>query len=77
MSWLAPLVLWGPKGMDPELVEAINAATAGMAEDATAQEALKKADSVFTYYDVSAAQELMATEDAKIKALAEKLGLSR
>lgn len=77
VSWLAPLVLWGPKDMDPDLVATINAATAGMAEDATAQDALKKADSVFTYYDVEGAQELMATEDAKIAALAERLGLSR
>ncbi|MBY6048992.1 tripartite tricarboxylate transporter substrate binding protein [Vannielia litorea] len=77
VSWLAPLVLWGPKGMDAELVQTINAATAGMAEDATAREALKKADSVFTYYDVGGAADLMASEDAKIKALAEKLGLAR
>jgi tripartite-type tricarboxylate transporter receptor subunit TctC len=77
VSWLAPLVLWGPKGMDPDLVAKINAATANMANDAKAQEALAKADSVFTYYDVRASQELMATEDAKMKALAENLGLAR
>lgn len=77
VSWLAPLVLWGPKGMDAGLVEAINSATAGMAEDAAAQDALKKADSVFVYYDVGAAADLLASEDAKIKSLAEVLGLAR
>ncbi|WP_417208510.1 Bug family tripartite tricarboxylate transporter substrate binding protein [Antarctobacter sp.] len=76
VSWLAPLVLWGPKGMDPDLVKAINAATANLATDTAASEALAKADSVFTYYDVDAANALMHSEDEKIGALAEKLGLS-
>ncbi len=77
VSWLAPLVLWGPPDMDPALVAEINAATAGMADDATAQEALAKADSVFVYYDVDAANAMMKAEDEKIAALAEKLGLAR
>lgn len=77
VSWLAPLVLWGPPGMDPALVEQINAATRNMATDATAQEALKNADSVFVYHDVAATQALIAAEDEKIGKLAETLGLSR
>lgn len=76
VSWLAPLVLWGPPDMDPTLVAEINAATANMATDAKAQEALAKADSVFTYHDVAAAQALIAGEDEKISALAKELGLS-
>lgn len=76
VSWLAPLVLWGPKDMDAETVATINAATQNMATDVAAQDALAKADSVFKYYDVAAAQALMAEEDAKIAALAKALGLA-
>ncbi len=75
-SWWAPLVLWGPPGMDSELVEQINAATANMATDAGAQEALKKADSVFAFYNVEEAGELMQAENEKIGSLAKELGLS-
>lgn len=76
VSWLAPLVLWGPKGMDPDLVAQINAATANMANDPKTQEQLSKADSSFVYYDVQGAQALIASEDKKIGALAKTLGLS-
>ncbi len=76
VSWLAPLVLWGPKDMDPVLVAEINAATAAMAQDEKAQAALVRADSVFTYYPVDEAQALIQSEDDKIKALAEALGVA-
>lgn len=76
VSWLAPLVLWGPPDMDPEVVQKINTATANMANDAAAQDSLKKADSVFAYHDVAAANALLASEDKKIGVLAQKLGLS-
>lgn len=76
VSWLAPLVLWGPKGMEAGLVAQINAATENMATDAKAQEQLSKADSSFTYYDVDGAQALIESEDAKIGALATTLGLT-
>ena len=76
VNWLAPLVLWGPKDMDPALVARINAATAGMAMDEKAQEQLGKADSTFVHLDVAAAQALMEAENAKIGDLAKALGLS-
>lgn len=76
MAWLAPLVLWGPPNMDPALVEEINGLIAGMATDPTAQEQLAKADSSFVYYDVPAANALIAGEDKKIAALADRLGLA-
>jgi tripartite-type tricarboxylate transporter receptor subunit TctC len=76
MAWLAPLVLWGPPGMDPALVEQINGLIAGMATDPTTQEQLAKADSSFVYYDVPATQALIAGEDEKIGKLAKTLGLS-
>lgn len=76
VSWRAPLVLWGPKGMDADLVVKINAATANLATNAAAQEQLGKADSSFVYYDVDGAQALIASEDAKIGALAKTLGLA-
>lgn len=77
VSWLAPLVLWGPKGMDPQLVAKINAATRNLATDATAQEKLRKADSSFKYYTAEQAAALIASEDQKIEALAKKLGLTK
>jgi tripartite-type tricarboxylate transporter receptor subunit TctC len=76
VTWLAPLVLWGPPGMDPALVTEINGLIAGMATDPIAQERLAKADSSFVYHDVPATQELIAGEDKKIGALAKTLGLS-
>lgn len=77
VSWLAPLVLWGPPGMDPALVTEIDAATQAMATDPKTQESLAKADSVFTYHDVAATQALIAEEDAKIGKLAATLGIAR
>ena len=76
MYWLAPLILWGPNGMDPALVEEINGYVESMATDPKTQEQLAKADSSFVYSDVEASEALMAQENAKIKALAEKLELS-
>jgi tripartite-type tricarboxylate transporter receptor subunit TctC len=76
VTWLAPLVLWGPPGMDPALVAEINGLIAGMAIDPTAQDQLAKADSTFVYYDVPAATKLIDGENEKISALAKRLGLS-
>ena len=75
-SWIAPLVVWGPKGMDPAIVEKINTATRNMGTDPGVQEQLKKMSSAYTYYTVKEAQELIRKEDEKIAALAEKLGLA-
>lgn len=76
VSWFAPLVLWGPSGMDPAIVEAINAATKDMGNDPTVAEQLRKMSSAFTYRTVEEAQKLIQDEDNKIKALSEKLGIA-
>lgn len=76
VSWLAPLVVWGPKGMSPELVQKINASIANMANDTETQAALAKMDSQFTYYNIDEANAIIASEDDKIGALAKALGLS-
>ena len=76
VSWYSPLVVWGPKGMDPSVVEKINAATKNMGTDPKVQEQLAKMSSAYTYYNVQEAQELVQKEDDKIKALAEKLGIA-
>ncbi|MFD1796994.1 tripartite tricarboxylate transporter substrate binding protein [Paracoccus aurantiacus] len=77
ITWLAPLVIWGPAGIPEPTVQAINEAVAGMADDPTVQERLAAADSAFTAYDVAATQAFVAEEDAKIAKLAEALGLSQ
>jgi tripartite-type tricarboxylate transporter receptor subunit TctC len=76
-SWFAPLVLWGPPGMDPAVVKAVNAATRNMATDATVRQQLDKMSSTFTYRPVEQAQALIKAEDEKIGALARDLGLAR
>lgn len=76
-SWRSPLVVWGPAGMDPSLVEKINHAIEGMAHDATVRERLAGADSVYTPRDVKDSQSLIAEEDAKIEALAKNLGIAK
>ncbi len=77
VSWYSPLVVFGPKGMDSALVEKINAATKNMGTDAKVQEQLSKMSSAYKYMTVAEAQELLRKEDAKIKALAENLGLAK
>ncbi|MCG6113246.1 MAG: tripartite tricarboxylate transporter substrate binding protein [Paracoccus sp.] len=76
VSWLSPLVIWGPAGMDVDVTARINAIIAGTADDDITQERLAGADSSFTPHDVASSQQLMADEDAKIAGLAEVLGLS-
>ncbi|HMQ40298.1 MAG TPA: tripartite tricarboxylate transporter substrate binding protein [Paracoccus sp. (in: a-proteobacteria)] len=76
ITWLAPLVIWGPPGIPDETVQAINTAIAGMADDPTVQERLNAADSTFRAYSVEEAQALVADEDAKIAGLADSLGLA-
>lgn len=77
MVYIAPLLVWGPPGMDPALVEEINAVIAGMATDEIVQEQLAKADSTFRYYTVEEALALVEAEDAKLGELAQDLGLAR
>ena len=76
ISWIAPLVLWGPKGMDPAVVDAINAATKEMGNDPKVKDQLAKMSSAFMYRNVADAQKLISDEDRKIGALADKLGIA-
>lgn len=76
VSWIAPLVVWGPAGIDPTVAEAINAAIQRMGDDPTVQERLAAADSSFTPHDLAAAQAILAREDETIRALAQHLGLA-
>ncbi len=74
-TWIAPLCLWGPKDMDPAIVEAINAATKGMLVDSTVQEQLEKMSETFKYRTVAEVQELLNKEDEKINTLAATLDI--
>ena len=76
LSWISPLVVWGPPGMDTALAEKINAAFKNFATDPTAMDQLDKADSSFTYHDLEKVNEIMRGEDEKIGAIAKELGLS-
>lgn len=76
VSWFAPLVVWGPAGMDPATAQAINTALRGMADDATVQQRLAATDSAYVPRDLAESQALIAREDATIDALARHLGLS-
>jgi len=76
VSWIAPLVLWGPKDMDPALVAKINAATKNMATDPTVAEQLDKMASTFTYYDVDQVNKIINGEITKIQKLVKSLGLN-
>lgn len=76
MSWISPLIVWGPPGMDPALAQKINAAFANFATDPTAMDQLDKADSSFAYYDLDKTKEILAGEEEKIGGIAAKLGLS-
>ncbi len=74
-SWIAPLCIWGPKGMDPAVVEAINAATKNMLTDKTVQEQLDKMSETFKYRTVAEVEELLKKEEEKITTLANKLNI--
>ncbi|TGN56393.1 tripartite tricarboxylate transporter substrate binding protein [Paracoccus liaowanqingii] len=76
ITWITPLIVWGPAGIDPAITEKINAAIAGMADDATVQERLVSTDSAFKAYSVAESKALVAEEDAKIAELAESLQLN-
>lgn len=77
VSWLSPLVIWGPAGMDEAVMAQINALIAGMANDETTQQRLAGADSSFTPRSIEEGQRLMEEQDAKIAGLAAALGLSK
>ena len=74
-SWIAPLCIWGPKGMDPAVVEAINAATKNMQNDTKVMEQLDKMSCSFKYRTVAEVEALLQKEEEKITTLAEKLNI--
>ncbi len=76
VSWIAPLVVWGPAGIDPAVAEQINAVIRAMGDDAQVQETLATADSSFAPYTLAEAQALVAHESETIGALARHLGLA-
>ncbi len=76
VSWQTPLMLFGPADMDPETVEAINAATRGMESDPAIQESLAKMGSSYAYKTVAETQTYVADEDARIGELAKKLNIA-
>ncbi|MCA0851054.1 tripartite tricarboxylate transporter substrate binding protein [Salipiger thiooxidans] len=76
MSWQTPLILFGPAGMDPAVVEAINAATRGMVEDPAILESHEKMGNSYAYKSVEETQALVAEEDARIKNLATTLDIT-
>lgn len=76
VSWVSPLIVWGPPGMDKAVAGKINALIAGMGDDPVVKQRLEAADSAFVAYGPDAAEELVAREDAKIEALSRHLGLS-
>lgn len=76
VSWQTPLILFGPAGMDPAVVDAINIATRDMAEDPAIAESLEKMGSSYDYKTVEETQALVSEEDARIADIAATLGIS-
>lgn len=76
VSWIAPLVVWGPAGIEPAVAEQINAVIRAMGDNATVQERLAAADSRFVPHDLAEAQAIIARESEMIGALARHLGLA-
>ncbi len=59
--------VFGPKDMDPELVEAMNAQIAATADDSYIQEYLKTSGSTLAMYDVEETNAYMAQLDSAIR----------
>jgi tripartite-type tricarboxylate transporter receptor subunit TctC len=77
VGWAADMCLFGPKGMDPALVERINALTKAYGENPAVKEKLKNMASRYVYRSVAETAEYVKKEDAKIAAIAKDLGLSK
>ncbi|MBD8892653.1 Bug family tripartite tricarboxylate transporter substrate binding protein [Roseibium litorale] len=77
ISWIAPLLVLGPTGIDPEISMEINEAVQGMGEDEQVTKALTAADSSFKPYSLQEADQLVKNEDEKIASLAKHLGLAK
>lgn len=76
VSWIAPLVVWGPAGIDPAVAEQINAVIRAMGDDPVTQQQLAQADSSFQPYTLAEAVALIDHENTVIDGLARHLGLS-
>lgn len=77
VGWAADFCLFGPKGMDPALVERINALTKEFGANPGVQEKLKNMASRYKYRNVAETAAYVKKEDAKIAAVAKDLGLSK
>ncbi|MBQ9198343.1 MAG: tripartite tricarboxylate transporter substrate binding protein [Clostridia bacterium] len=67
-------VIYGPLGMDPEMVEKINQVFSGIMDDETANEKINAVGCVFQCYDVAGSEEVVAGQDSTMKTLSELLG---
>ncbi len=76
VSWIAPLLVLGPAGMDPEVAQAINTVIQGMGEDEQVTTALATADSSFVPHSLEEANAIVHQEDEHIAELARHLGLA-
>ena len=76
VSWIAPLLVIGPAGIDLETATAINAVIQGMGEDEQVAAALSTADSSFVPHSLEEAIAIVQQEDETITALAQHLGLA-
>ncbi|MCA2013593.1 tripartite tricarboxylate transporter substrate binding protein [Cereibacter sphaeroides] len=76
VSWIAPLLVLGPAGIDPEVATEINAVIQAMGEDEQVANALATADSSFVPHSLEEANTIVQDEDAHIAALAQHLGLA-
>lgn len=56
-----------PKGMDPQLKEAINSAFAGMETDESVKEQLEKLSIKYTHYSIEESEELVKESDELLK----------
>ncbi|WP_316858625.1 tripartite tricarboxylate transporter substrate binding protein [uncultured Cohaesibacter sp.] len=74
--WQTPLIVFGPKDMDPAIVQKINEVTKGMSQDPTIQESLEKMSSSYNYHPVEEVQKLLEAEDQRISKIAEQLGIA-
>ncbi len=76
VSWIAPLLVLGPAGIDPEIATEINAVIQAMGEDEQVAAALETADSSFVPYSLEEANEIVQQENDHIAALTQHLGLA-
>lgn len=76
VSWIAPLLVLGPAGIDPAVAETINAAIQAMGDDPQVAQSLAAADSTFVAHSLAEANAIVQQEDQHIAELARHLGLA-